>query len=127
MKAEAIRGKTIRWTFTDGPMANRTFEHVFHVDGSLTFRMMGGHSDAPPTRVEKYEVATLGADVDAVSYLGPAGYTLTAVLDHRSGRIVAFASNEKSLGLQHGTFEEVARTKSEARPATSHEHPHGAR
>jgi hypothetical protein len=40
-----------------------------------------------------------------VSYLSSSGYTLTVVLDNRSKHVVAFASNEKELTVQHGTFE----------------------
>jgi hypothetical protein len=88
-------------------MANQTFEHSFLSDGSLTFRLLNGKRDEKPTHVNRYQVAPLGADVCAVSYLGSAGYTLTAVLDYHSGQLVAFASNEKDHVLQHGTFEEV--------------------
>ncbi len=128
MAADYFRGKTIRWTFTDGPMAGRTFEHVFHKeDGSLTFRVLGGKPDAAPTRVEKYESATDGADVYSVSYLGPSGYTLTVVLDYRTGNLVGFASNEKELALQHGTFEEVGRARVAPHRAQGAHHPQGAR
>jgi hypothetical protein len=116
MKSDPIRGKTIRWTFSDGPMAKKTFEHTFGEDGSVTFRALDAKGDGAPTHVDKYEVASLEADVHAVSYLGPSGYTLTVVLDDRSGKLVAFASNEKTLMLQHGTFEEVAGSTSATRP-----------
>src|ERR1700730_5737843 len=104
MKSDPIRGKTIQWTFSDGPMANRTFEHSFKDDGSVSFRTLDGKGERTPTDVKKYEIATVGPDVYAASYLGPSGYTLTVVLDYRSGHLVAFASNEKGLVLQHGTF-----------------------
>ena len=122
MRADPIRGKTFRWTFSDGPMAHRTFEHAFESDGSVTFRALDFNGDGKPMRVEKYEVATLGADVYAASYLGPAGYTLTVVLDSRSGHLAAFASNDKGLVLQHGTFEEVG-AKPGARDAHRTSHP----
>ena len=115
MKSDPIRGKTIRWTFSDGPMAKKAFEHTFADDGSLTFRSLDSKGDGDPTRVEKYEVASLGSDVHAVSYLGSSGYTLTVVLDDRDGRLVAFASNDKGVTLQHGTFEEVDASKADAR------------
>ena len=51
------------------------------------------------------QVASLGQDVHALSYLSGNGYTLTVVLDYKTMKLVAFASNEKSLTLQHGTFE----------------------
>lgn len=107
MKSDPLCGKTLTWTFRDGPMAGKVFEHTFAEDGSLTFRMLDATGDGKGTRVEKYEVASLEPDVHALSYLGPSGYTLTVVLDRRSGKLVAFASNEKGLTLQHGTFEEV--------------------
>ena len=57
------------------------------------------------TAADQYQVASLGQEVHAVSYLSSSGYTLTVVLDYRTKRLVAFASNEKSLTMQHGTFE----------------------
>jgi hypothetical protein len=50
-------------------------------------------------------VASLGQDIHTVAYLSSSGYTLTVVLDYKSRKLVAFASNEKSLTVQHGTFE----------------------
>lgn len=50
------------------------------------------------------EIEVLGDDVCVVSYLGPSGYTLTTVLDMRTDKLVAFASNEKELTVQHGRF-----------------------
>lgn len=107
MKTDRIRGKTIQWTFKDGPMAKQTFEHVFQKGGALKFRSLDSAGKGKATRVKKYDVAKLNTDVYAVSYLGPSGYTLTTVLDFRKGRQVAFASNEKSVMVQQGTFEVV--------------------
>jgi hypothetical protein len=107
MKSEFIRGKTLQWTFSDGPMANRTFEHSFKNDGSVSFRSLDGKGDGKLTEVSKCEAATVGPDVYSASYLGPSGHTLTVVLDYRTGAMVAFASNERDLVLQHGTFHEV--------------------
>jgi hypothetical protein len=107
MKTDPIRGKTIQWTFKDGPLAKQTFEHAFLKGGALKFRSVDRDGKGKPTRVKKYDVAKLNADVYAVSYLGPSGYTLTTVLDFRKRRLVAFASNEKSVFVQTGTFEVV--------------------
>jgi hypothetical protein len=107
MKADPITGNTIQWTFTDGPMAHKSFEHSFHDDGTLEFRMLGDKDDAKATTVNKYEVATVGAGVHAVSYLGPSGYTLTVVMDFHNRRMVAVGSNEKSVTMQRGTFKEM--------------------
>jgi hypothetical protein len=120
MNADRIRGKTIQWTFTDGPFANRSFEHSFHDDGTLEFRMLDGKGNGKPTPVKKYEAASVGADVHVVSYLGPSGYALTVALDFQSGKLVAFASNEKELSLQHGTFSVAGGSKIGAGASREH-------
>jgi hypothetical protein len=65
--------------------------------------------DSKPAQAEasesRYEEVRLGDSVVVVSYLAPSGYTLTSMLDLASGEVVAFASNESELVVQHGTFE----------------------
>jgi hypothetical protein len=113
MKANPIVGKTIRWTYSDGPMPNKAFEHTFEEDGAVSYSVVGGKPGTKPTREKKYEVAAVGHDVYAVSYLASSGYTLTSVLDFESGNVVSFASNEKELVVQHGTFEVVRGSRTE--------------
>ena len=117
MKTDRVRGQTIRWIFTDGPMANKTFEHIFEKGGAVKFRSLDGDAKGKLTRVKRYEAAKVSTDVDALSYLGPSGYTLTVVLDYKTGQLVAFASNEKGLMLQHGTFEV---TRGSSKRSSSH-------
>ena len=100
-----ITGNTLRWTFQDGPMAGKSFDHVFSRHGAVLFREVGGDPNAKPGSADQYQVASLGQDVHTVAYLSPSGYTLTVVLDYKSRKLVAFASNEKTLTMQHGTFE----------------------
>ncbi len=88
-------------------MAGKGFDHTFHPDGRVSYRSAGGDPEEKPTTEKKYEVAQLNDDVRAVSYLGASGYTLTTVLDLKTGRMVAFASNEKELVVQRGTFETI--------------------
>ena len=38
MKIDSLYGKTLRGTFTDGPMAGATYEHIFHQNGTVDFR-----------------------------------------------------------------------------------------
>jgi hypothetical protein len=110
MRKDPIRGQTIRWTFDDGSLAGKRFEHTFDEGGVVTWRSLDG-ADAAARSVDrastetKYELATVGEYVYAVSYLAASGHTLTVVLDYRTGRLVAFASNEKSLSVQHGSFQ----------------------
>jgi hypothetical protein len=108
MTENPIVGQTIRWTFEDGPMLGKTFEHDFDRNGMVTWRMLDApHQDkaGSTSPAAKYEFETVGEDVYAISYLSASGYTLTVVLDYRTGRLVAFASNEQSISVQHGSFE----------------------
>src|SRR2546428_9775306 len=38
---DPLRGKTVRWTFEDGPTAGTTFEHRFSPDGTVEYRAVG--------------------------------------------------------------------------------------
>src|ERR1700753_1503903 len=108
MSKDQIRGKTIRFTFQDGPMAKKTYEHVFEEDGTVRFYEVGGdakradahvHQQEPKNAPNKYEAVRVRADVWAVSYRSASGYTLTTVLDFETGKLVAFSSNEKMLAV----------------------------
>lgn len=109
MNKDPIRGTTIRWSYEDGPMAGKTFEHSFAGDGTVTWRELDG-KEASPSGNEpsaKYELARITDDVYAVAYLSDSGFTLTTVLDFDEGTAVSFASNEKQLLVQRGSFERV--------------------
>ena len=103
--ANPITGHSLRFKFADGPMAGESFDHIFSRNGQVTFREVGGDPNAKPGSADQYQVASLGQDIHALSYLTGSGNTLTVVLDYKTLKLVAFASNEKSLMLQQGTFE----------------------
>ena len=105
MVTNPITGHSLRFKFADGPVAGKSFDHTFSRNGNVTFREVGGDPDAKPGSADQYEVASVGQEVHAVSYLSGNGYTLTVMLDYKTMKLVAFASNEKSLVLQHGSFE----------------------
>jgi hypothetical protein len=99
-----IRGKTIRFIWTDGPTKGKTHEHVFHPDGTVTW------SDAEAAKAETKEkpqyAATRAADqVYLVSYLAPSGYTLTVALNFRDKQLVGFVSSAKDWHPVRGTFQ----------------------
>jgi MoaF N-terminal domain len=108
MARNPIVGSTVRFTFEDGPMLGKTFEHTFDPNGMVTWRMLDTSSQGKPSPPAKYEFETVGEHVYAVSYLSESGYTLTVVLDDRTRRLVAFSSNEKSVSVQHGSFDRDA-------------------
>ena len=119
-RAAEVRGKTIRFTWTDGPTKGKTHEHVFHEDGSVEWRdgdapqeaasqadgANGGAGTPPKPRVE-YAAVKITDDVCLVSYQSTEGYTLTVALDFGDNHITGFASGAKEWYQVQGTFEVV--------------------
>lgn len=99
-----IRGKTIRFIWTDGPTKGKTHEHVFHPDGTVTWSdaeaAKGPSKEKPP-----YAATRAGDQVYLVSYLAPSGYTLTVALNFRDKQLVGFASSAKDWHPVRGTFQ----------------------
>lgn len=102
MSTDPFTGRTVRWSYVDGPVKGQTFEHVFGRDGMVVYRAPGAESTE---RAVHYEVAAVGEESYAVSYLSTNGWTLTTVVDMRTKKIVSFASNEKQLVVQQGKLE----------------------
>ena len=106
---DLVRGKTLRWTFSDGPTKGTTYEHQFGDDGVVHFHAVKA-DDQSGQRGEAeahYGTETVSEDVCAVSYKGKEGYTLTTVLNFDDKHMVAFASNSDQWFEQRGTFEVV--------------------
>jgi hypothetical protein len=107
-RAAAIRGKTIRLTWAEGPTKGKTHEHVFHDDGTVEWRDAASPPKGAPAKEKpEYAAIRVADDIYAVSYLAPSGYTLTVVLNFREHRMVGFASSSKDWYPVHGTFEVV--------------------
>ena len=73
MSSDPIRGKVIRFSFSDGPMAKKTFEHAFDKDGTVHFRIVGGgigssagkraaQEESKKAPDPKYEIAKIRED-----------------------------------------------------------------
>ena len=103
-----VKGKTIRWTYSDGPMKGKHFEHHFTNDGTVTWKEAGDEKPSADSSAP-YQFARITDDVFVVSYLSGHGFTLTTVIDEKAGTVVSFASNEKELAAQHGRLD--ARTR----------------
>ncbi len=103
--AEAIRGRTIRWTFEDGPTAGIRFEHSFHEDGTLVWRALDGAMKGASAQEKEYAAVKVAKGIHAVSYLATSGYTLSVVLNFADKRMIGFASNDKQWHSMTGTFE----------------------
>ena len=115
LQAPAIRGKTIRLTWTEGPTKGGTYEHVFHEDGTVEWRRTdqpaekpaAGQSKKPAPAAERpnYGAVRVTDEVYIVSYLASSGYTLTVALNFRDHTMVGFASGAKEWYPVGGTFE----------------------
>jgi hypothetical protein len=86
-------------------MPNTTFEHSFHEDGSVTWRIVDGPHKGASAREKSYAAVKVNENTWAISYLAASGHTLTVVLSLDNRRAFAFASNEKSWESLTGTFE----------------------
>jgi molybdenum cofactor biosynthesis protein MoaF len=115
-RAEAVRGKTIRLKWTEGPTKGKTYEHVFHPDGTVEWHDSDGAENAPTGASQKaapakeraeYGAMRVADQIYAVSYLAPSGFTLTVVLNFRDGSMVGFASGTKDWFPLRGSFEVV--------------------
>lgn len=111
-RASEIRGKTIRFIWTEGPTKGKTHEHVFQQDGTVTW------SDADASKKEQpaggaarakerpqYAAARVADRIYAVSYLASSGYTLTVVLNFGDQGLTGFASSSKDWHPVRGTFQ----------------------
>lgn len=103
-RSDAVRGKTIRLVWTEGPTKGSTYDHVFHPDGTVEWHDAGKEAK-PSGERPQYTAMDAGDQVCLVSYLAPSGFTLTVALDFRSRRMVGVASGGNDWFPLRGTFE----------------------
>lgn len=105
----AIRGKTIRFRWTEGPTKGATHEHRFHEDGTVEWRDADQPESAdaakPGSEKPAYAAVKVAEQAYIVSYLAGSGYTLTVVLNFRDQQLIGFASSAKEWYPVRGTFE----------------------
>ncbi|MEP7226549.1 MAG: hypothetical protein ABI785_04235 [Gemmatimonadales bacterium] len=112
-RAAAIRGKTLRFIWTEGPTQGSTHDHVFHPDGTVTWSDAGGSKPAQPAdgaaakpkEKPQYGATRITDQIYIVSYLAGSGYTLTVVLNFEDQQLVGFASSTKEWHPIRGTFQ----------------------
>lgn len=106
-QAPAIQGKTIRFIWTEGPTKGKTYEHVFHQDGTVEWHDPGAAKGQSTKERPKYAALPVADEVYLVSYLAESGYTLTTALNFRNKKLIGFASGAKEWFPVQGTFEVV--------------------
>jgi len=67
-RMNSLAGKTIRWTFVDGPVASSTFEYSFNEDGSVTWRIVEGEHKGYTAREKSYAAVRVNERTWAISY-----------------------------------------------------------
>ncbi len=110
MLKDPLRGKCFDFVFTDGQMAGKTFTHSFANDGTVTFASGPKHESGAhekPKPGVRYSFMPIRDRIYALSYRSDGGYTLTAIMDFETQKLVAFVSNEKMNEVQQGIFEET--------------------
>lgn len=119
---DRVRSTTLRWTFTEGPQAGKTYEHTFHDDGTVSYRAIeeGSPAASPGASVggtrsarerPTYVAYPVSGDVHVVSYRADSGFTLTVALNFATHELVSIASNSEQWFPARGTFEEVGATR----------------
>ena len=119
---EALRGKTLRFTFEEGPTRGASYDHTFRDDGTVTWHdgtagkkaatksskskatADKGKTKEPPTKYGSFQVTD---DVYVVSYLSKSGYTLTVALNFETDELFGFASNDENWYPVRGIFEVI--------------------
>jgi hypothetical protein len=115
---DRLRDKTLRWTFTEGPQANKTYEHTFHADGTVVYAAVDdrptsgpaprpGRDAGPEGERPRYAAYEVSDDVVLVSYLAGSGFTLTVALNFADHQLVSIASNSEQWFPARGTFTEA--------------------
>jgi len=130
---QSLAGRTIRWTFDDGPTAGTTYEHTFSPDGTVTWRDVsakkapakpaeaksgdgnsgngrsadGNSKDGKDPEGVPYASFEVAPDVHLVSYLSDSGYTLTVTVNLGTLQCSGVASNEEEWYPSTGRVEVV--------------------
>jgi hypothetical protein len=105
---QSLSGRTMRWTFIDGPTAGKTYEHTFREDGTVVYHEVKEDGGGTKEGLNGVPYASFDVDRDVfiVSYLGESGFTLTVAINSANGKAYGFASNDKQWFPIQGTSEE---------------------
>ena len=103
--SDQVRGRSLAFSWTDGPAKDSTHIHAFHDDGTVEWHSV--ESDKTTER-PAYMAARIDDDICLVSYLSQSGYTLTVVLDFIEESITGVASNDKCWYPVRGRFQVLA-------------------
>lgn len=103
LRPARLAGRTFRFSWTAGPTAGKTHEHVFHTDGSVSYAPVEQGRPLRSTSEKQYGGYEISEDVVLVSYQSSSGYTLTVAMNFRDHRLQGFASGAKDCALPGAT------------------------
>lgn len=104
---DPLRGRTVKWTLTNDPTSVASYEHTFHDDGSVEWRLLDGPAKGHSAREKRYSAMSVAENVIALSYLAASGHTLTVVLNSSDHRLTGYASGNGEWHPLSGVFEFV--------------------
>jgi molybdenum cofactor biosynthesis MoaF-like protein len=102
---DPVRGRTIRWTWKEGPDKGSLVEHEFREDGHMLLRAVNGRQKSSAEVEQKYESTRVGPDLYTVSYRTAAGATVTVFLNLKDRTLLGFWSDSEGWYPSRGTFE----------------------
>ena len=108
LRPARIAGKTFRLTWTAGPKNSVTHEHIFHIDGSVSYAQIESSRPAKYTTAKQYGAFEVAPDCFIVSYLDNSGYALSVVLNFKDHRMHGFATTNTQWYPVQGRFEELS-------------------
>jgi hypothetical protein len=111
LRPSRLAGRSFRFTWTAGPNVSVTHEHVFHMDGTVSYAPI--EPDRPPqyTTAKQYGAFEVAPDTFLVSYLDPSGYTLSVAMNFKDRRLHGFAASATKWYPVQGRFEELSKQK----------------
>ncbi len=101
---DPVRGRTIRWTWKEGPEKGPPVEHLFREDGQMLFRAVNGRRKGLAQDERKYESTRVDPDLYTVSYRTAAGATVTLFLNFKDRTLLGFSSDSEGWYPSRGTF-----------------------
>lgn len=87
---DRFRGTTQRWTIDAGPLAGTTYDHTFHDDWSVSWRVLTGESQGRFGRARQFYVQPVRADLYLLHYAVAQFDALTVTLDFAAKRLAGF-------------------------------------
>ena len=128
--SEQIRGKTFRFTWTEGLSEGSSVEYDFDEEGIVEWKQSTREKPKQGLRARRarrarravkhvpgsgvavantahYIAADAGKHVCLVSYRAQSGFVLTAALNMRTGKFAGVASNQENWQAVKGTFEPI--------------------